>query len=336
MTHELKRIVRAYEKTIKEGKTSVLATVVHVEGSSYRRPGVQMLIAEDGQMTGAVSGGCVEKEVNRQARDVFQTGVPKIMTYDGRYRLGCEGILYILIEPFRPEKEWITAFWEAISERRPLVLSSYYQLKEGQDTSYGSNISFPQDTMALRPGFQSEKSMESFQIPFRPCFKLIIIGTEHDAVKLCGFASMMGWEVTIVAPPSEQKSIDDFKGADQFINVIPEAFETIGIDAETAILLMTHNFAKDLAFLLSLKDSSPAYLGLLGPASRREKLLDAFIERYPEVSETFLEGIYGPAGLNLGSETPEEIAISILSEILAVVRAKDPILLRHKKGTIHS
>ncbi len=81
---------------------AVLASVVALEGSSYRRPGVRMLLLEDGHMTGAVSGGCVEKEIFRQSESVFRTGIPKMMTYDGRYRLGCEGILYILLEPFRP------------------------------------------------------------------------------------------------------------------------------------------------------------------------------------------------------------------------------------------
>lgn len=336
MTHELKRIVRAYETALTKGKQVVLATVVHVEGSSYRRPGVQMLIDEDGHMTGAVSGGCVEKEVNRQAQEVFETGVPRVMTYDGRYRLGCEGILYILIEPFAPDKGWTNAFWEAIKTRAELYFSSQYRLEEGADQRYGSTMSFPNGEKGLRPGFQKDTGLQNFSTRFKPCFKLIIVGAEHDAVKLCGFAAMMGWEVTVVTVPTEQKTIEDFPGAHDFLTVPPETFQAKGIDTETAILLMTHSFAKDLAYLLALKKSQPAYLGLLGPANRREKLMDALIEKYPEVSETFLENIYGPAGLNLGSETPEEIAISVLSEILAIVRNKTPMGLRDKKGTIHS
>ncbi|MCX2719605.1 XdhC family protein [Lentiprolixibacter aurantiacus] len=336
MTHELKRIVKAFEEANGNKKKTVLATVVHVDGSSYRKPGVQMLIEEDGTMTGAVSGGCVEKEVNRQAQEVFLTGIPKIMTYDGRYRLGCEGILYILIEPFMPDDIWIGEFWKTISERKSMGFNCYYQLKEGTHHSYGSTLRFPFGDRELRPGFAVSESLEHFEFALKPCFKLLIVGTEHDAVKLCAFASLMGWEVTVVAAPSEQKSVRDFQGAGQFLNTVPEEFKTDAIDSETAVILMTHNFAKDLAYLLALKDTKPAYLGLLGPANRREKLMEALIERYPEVSESYLDRICGPAGLNIGSETPEEISVSILSEILAVVRKKDPILLKNKKGTIHS
>lgn len=336
MTHELKRIVSAFEAARKENRQVVLATVVHVEGSSYRRPGVQMLIAENGQMTGAVSGGCVEKEVYRQALEVFDTGTPKIMTYDGRYRLGCEGMLYILIEPFLPDQKWLDAFWKAIADRTELEFTSHFKLAEGQDKTFGSTMTFTHNKLPLRPLFNTSQNLQSFTTRFKPCFKMVIVGAEHDAVKLCAFSAQMGWDVTVVAAPTEQKTIADFKGAQHFLTVLPEALETDGIDSETAVVLMTHNFAKDLAFLLALKETSPAYLGFLGPSSRREKLLDGLIEKYPEVPESFLECIYGPAGLNLGSETPEEIAISVLSEILAIVRGKTPMLLKDKKGSIHS
>ena len=100
MIHELKNIITTTILKQEQGLKNVLATVVHLEGSSYRKPGVRMLISEDMEMTGAVSGGCVEAEVRRRAQSVFENGKSKMMTYDGRYRLGCEGILYILIEPF--------------------------------------------------------------------------------------------------------------------------------------------------------------------------------------------------------------------------------------------
>ena len=105
MTHEFKNIVKEAITAKTEGLQSVLASVVALDGSSYRRPGVRMLILENGKMIGAVSGGCVEKEILLQSETVFKTGESKIMTYDGRYRLGCEGVLYILIESFNPSIE---------------------------------------------------------------------------------------------------------------------------------------------------------------------------------------------------------------------------------------
>ena len=99
---------------------------------------------------------------------------------------------------------------------------------------------------------------------------------------------------------------------------------------------MTHSFVKDLAYLLTLKDRQYAYLGLLGPMRRREKLFDEILERHSDVSEEFLESIHGPAGIDIGAETPQEISNSIISEILAVVRQVEPRLLKEKLGKIHS
>jgi xanthine/CO dehydrogenase XdhC/CoxF family maturation factor len=99
---------------------------------------------------------------------------------------------------------------------------------------------------------------------------------------------------------------------------------------------MSHNFANDLKYLIEIKDTKPTYIGLLGPKKRREKLLSQFIEYCPDVHESFLENLYGPTGLNIGAETPQEIAISIISEILSVVRDQTPIALKEKWGRIHS
>jgi xanthine/CO dehydrogenase XdhC/CoxF family maturation factor len=164
----------------------------------------------------------------------------------------------------------------------------------------------------------------------------MIIGTEHDAVQLCRAATFMGWEVTIIANPLEEKTLADFLGAEELKNALPEDLEVDAIDGQTAIVVMTHSYAKDLKYLLALKDALPSYLGLLGPAKRREKLLAEFFERAPEVSPEFFESIHGPAGLNIGAETPQEIAVAIISEILSVIRQQTPMMLKNKKGGIHS
>ena len=116
----------------------------------------------------------------------------------------------------------------------------------------------------------------------------------------------------------------------------PDALELQSIDNETAVVLMSHNFANDLKFLIELQHTKPVYIGMLGPSHRREKLLSQFLEYCPEVDSSFLDRIHGPAGLNIGAETPQEIAISILSEILSVVRAQVPMSLKEKVGGIHS
>ena len=336
MTHEFKTIVESFLIGKKEGLKSVLATVVDLDGSSYRKPGVRMLIHENGKMIGAVSGGCVEKDILRQSSTVFETGVPKMMTYDGRYRLGCEGILYILIEPFNPDDAFLESFDNALKQRASFKIKSYFSKEIGEINDIGSVAIFNGKNCSISKNSTLNQSHLKFEEKLNPCFKLMIFGAEHDAVQLCKLAHFNGWEVTIVSGPLESKCIEDFPGATAFFSVSPDALELDSIDHETAIILMSHNYANDLKYLLELKDTKPVYIGLLGPAKRREKLLSQFIEYCPEIEDDFVESIYGPAGLNIGAETPQEIAVSIISEILSVVRNQVPMSLKEKTGRIHT
>lgn len=336
MTHELKKIFQAFTSSSAASDTFVLATVVALEGSSYRRPGVRMLISKNGRTVGAVSGGCVEKEIIRQSVSVFEDGIPKMMTYDGRYRLGCEGILYILIEPFAPDEDTVKFFHQLINKRAPFKLKVAYQKEESANEHFGTYLVDENQIMAFRPTFSLEAHVNAFEQKMLPCFKLIIIGAEHDAVQLCSFASLAGWEVTVIAPATEEKNEKDFPGVQNFIATDSEMWETESIDAQTAIILMTHSFVKDLKYLLALKNTKPIYIGLLGPSDRRERLLNNFMNYHPEVNDDFFDVVYGPSGLNIGAESPQEIAISIISEILSVVRNKKPMMLKDKIGKIHS
>ncbi|WP_411030777.1 XdhC family protein [Spongiimicrobium sp. 3-5] len=341
MTHELKKIIQSYNSARQKNLGAVLATVVALDGSSYRRPGVRMLIFENGSMVGAVSGGCVEKEVLRQAEQVFKTNIPKIMTYDGRYRLGCEGILYILIEPFRPNTLFLEAFDKAIEDRAAFKVISLFKKADGSDEAFGSVFQFGDQKIPLRKGNKvhldkPKADILCFEELMAPCLRLIIFGAEHDAVQLCSFASLNGWEVTIIATPSEEKSVRNFPGAQDLVSKTAEELDLNFIDPQTAVILMSHSYVKDLKYLIALKDQKPFYLGMLGPYKRREKLFNEFLDHCPEVSDSFLDRIHGPAGLNIGAETPQEIAIAILSEILSVKRQKEPMMLKDKEGGIHN
>jgi len=340
MTHELKKLIQAYLNARHIGLASVMATVVELDGSSYRRPGVRMLINEHGHMTGAVSGGCVEKEILKQSQSVFATGESKMMTYDGRYRLGCEGTLYILIELFAPGEMLLAEFAKAIKNRQPFDIQSRYSKSVGTDPDLQSVIIFDkhkqfsfngQDIKDLAPG--SDTLL--FRQHLEPCFKIMIIGAEHDAVQLCLLANSLGWEVTVVVSPSNPQELTDFPGADELLKVNAADLPHDKIDKHIAIVLMSHSYVKDLEFLFSFKDSRPAYIGLLGPANRREKMLNDLIEKYPSIDESFFDLLFGPAGLNIGAETPQEIAMSICSEILSVIRKQEPKSLKDKLGSIH-
>ena len=290
MTHEFKNIFQqaflAKTKNIK----SVLASVVDLDGSSYRRPGVRMLILEDGNMIGAVSGGCVEKEILRQSESVFKTGESKMMTYDGRYRLGCEGVLYILLEVFNLDDLFHKKFENCLIRRENFEIYSYYDRKEGVLSGLQSWVKINDSYFSLQ-GEVLNKKIENDLLVFRqnmpPCFKLVIIGAEHDAVQLCKYASLTGWEVTIIASPSQSKSINNFPGAIVLNSVTAESMDVSLIDNQTAVVLMTHNFANDLRFMVALKDTNPCYIGLLGPSKRREDLLSQFLEYCPDVDDVF-------------------------------------------------
>ncbi|MEX0362443.1 MAG: XdhC family protein, partial [Allomuricauda sp.] len=307
-----------------------------LDGSSYRRPGVRMLIFDNGDMVGAVSGGCVEKEVLRQAESVFATALSKVMVYDGRYRLGCEGILYILLEEFNPDASFLGQFWDTIKTRQSFSISSYFEKEPSENPNYGTLFHFPNGTNPINNSeVLKSKGLSQFEQEMHPCFQLVIIGAEHDAVQLCKYATTTGWEVTVVANPREEKSEKDFPGIQQLISVEPELYQP-ALDNQTAVVVMTHSYVKDLQFLMALREQKGIYIGLLGPFRRREKLFDELMERCPDVSEEFLESVHGPAGINIGAETPQEIAISVVSEILTVVRGKEPTLLKHKMGRIHT
>ena len=338
MTHEFLTILKTAVANKQTGIKSVLATVVDLDGSSYRKPGVRMLIAEDGSMTGAVSGGCVEKEVVRRAASVFKSGTPKVMTYDGRYRLGCEGILYVLLEPFDPSDELVTAFEKLLADRSTFEIRSYFEKKDEAQGSFGSVLKTESADCVFHEDFdlKQAKTHRLFSQKLNPRFKLLIIGGEHDAVKLCAMAAMLGWEVDVITSLKDTKALKDFPGAAQVVGGNADTLDVHQIDRQTAVVLMTHNYAQDLQYLVKLKAKNLSYLGILGSVKRREKIQNELLDYAPDLEPDFLEQIYSPAGLNIGSVTPEEIALAVLAEILAVTRRRNPLSLKELTGNINA
>ena len=338
MIHELKEIIGQAVINQQKGLKNVLASVVHLDGSSYRKPGVRMLIGEDLSTIGAVSGGCVEKEIIRRASSVFADGKPKIITYDGRYRLGCEGILYILIEPFFIENTFLKRFSEVIQQRETLKIDSFFQKDDEIFGNFGSQITFSnQETVAFSQDFSVDETTELnlFSQVLVPAFKLLIIGGEHDAVKLCKIASNLGWEIDVITSAKYPKQLADFPGANSVIGESPETIQFTDLNENTAIVIMNHSYVQDLKYLVKLANFQPTYIGILGAPKKGERLFNELFEFVPEVSVAFLNCIYTPAGLHIGAQTPEEIAISIIAEILAIFREKEPFSLRNLKGKIH-
>jgi len=337
MTHEIKLLFQTLISWQKLGKKAVFISVVTLEGSSYRKPGVRMIISSEGESVGAVSGGCVEKEIERQAQSVFITGKAKMMNYDGRLRIGCEGIIHILIEPVFIADELMVNFDSVLESRQNFRMDTWYYHKIGEFPDTGTLITLKEKTYSLNPFFDPKKidSQECFSQKFDPLFQLYIFGAEHDAVQLCQSAKLLGWEVTIIASADESKSCEYFPGASALLTPAFDEIDTLEIDEQTAVILMTHSFNKDVQYLMALKDIKPAYLGIIGSVNRRERILSTLLDYFPDISPEFLEQIHGQAGINIGAVSASEIAVSVIAEILSVVRQQTPITLSKKSGAIH-
>ena len=336
--HEFKHIVQQALLNQKHGLRSVLATVVYLEGSSYRKPGVRMLISETGQMIGAVSGGCVENEIIRRAQVVFADGKARVIAYDGRYRLGCEGILNILIEPFQVSEGFIQAFQKVLETRQKFKIDTVFEANDNVTGEFGSKVVFDDEAVYTFSETFKPKLSVSFQVlcsEILPSIKLIIIGAEHDAVKLCSLASMLGWEVDVLTSVTDPKQFTDFPGA-KSVSVTTAENSDFKTDQGTAVVLMTHNYAQDLKYLRKLADLHLKYLAILGPSKRTDRLKNDLLDYLPELEDSFLEEIYSPAGLDIGSITPEEIALSILAEILSVFRGKKILTSTQTESNIFS
>lgn len=337
MTHEFKQLLEVAYRWQNMNIRSVLATVVALEGSSYRRPGVRMLINALGATKGAVSGGCVEKEIVRQSESVFKTGTPKVMTYDGRFRLGCEGMLYILIEPLQMYQNLLDSVQLCFRKRHTFQSKSYFESDGVESNHFGTLLDLEGKTLSLRASYSNPKdtNLNVFQQNFQPIFQLYIFGAEHDAVQLCELASNIGWDVHIIAPPEEEKTMAYFKGATSLSAPLMNAVDVSGIGEHTAVVLMSHSFNKDVQYLTALKDTNPTYIGLLGPSKRRERLYSELLNYAPDTPYDFFERMHGPTGLNIGAESASEIALSIIAEILSVIRNAELMPLREKTGRIH-
>lgn len=337
MIHELKEIITQAIINQQKGLKNVLATVVHLEGSSYRKPGVRMLISEDGKTVGAVSGGCVEKEIILRSKTVFNDGKPKVISYDGRYRLGCEGVLHILIEPFFISEEFLNAFLENYKNREACKIESFYIKEDEVFGDFGSVITFGNNSKYFfSNNSNTSEDLEVFFQILEPTFKLLIIGAEHDAVKLCDISAKLGWQIEVITSIKDTKQLSDFPGAYSVFGASPETIEFSNLDENTGIVIMNHSYVQDLKYLIKLTEYNPKYIGVLGAPKRRERIFNELFEFKPETSEEFLERIYTPAGLHIGAKTPEEIAVSIIAEILAVTRNKNPFHLRKINTKIHS
>ncbi|MBE9462473.1 XdhC family protein [Dyadobacter subterraneus] len=373
---EITDIIEAYHRTLTAGKRMALATVVHVEGSSYRRPGARMLVTEDGQLTGAISGGCLEGDALRKALLAISQQTNKLVTYDTMdddddakfgVQLGCNGIVNILFEPINVENENhpIALLEQATKQRINAVLVTIFSMNNRAnqpgtglllvdneahlivENRFGKYVdTVIQDSLTALRSEQSLFNTYSFEgnkltafIEFvKPPVSLVIVGAGNDAIPLVGMASLLGWTITVVDGRANQATAQRFPLAQKvLVAKSSEVISQINCDAQTVFVLMTHNYNYDLGVLREyLNSKSSVYIGSLGPKKKLERMLTDLKNDGFEITKEQISSIYGPVGLDIGAETSEEIALSVLAEIKAVLNKTPGTFLRDKKDVIHS
>lgn len=369
---EIRNIILEYGKLAKAQRPAVLATLVHLEGSSYRRPGARMLVSDTGAITGAISGGCLEGDALQKALLVMSQQQSRIVTYDTMedddafgVGLGCNGIIHVLMEPVRTDDRMNPAelLRKATAVRQKSVLVTLFRLgdkKGGQpgtclllDES-GNVTSNLQDERLkqtiledAKEVMRNEKSaflnyrkeemaMTAFIEYLPPGIALVVVGAGNDAIPLVGMADILGWDLRIVDGRASHARKERFTAACQVLVSRPEdVLAQIPIDPQTVFVLMTHNYNFDKAMLKELVRKDIRYIGMLGPGKKLRKMLEEIRHEGQDITEDQLRKIHSPVGLDIGAEHAEEIALAILAEIKSVLSDKPGGSLRLSADFIH-
>jgi xanthine/CO dehydrogenase XdhC/CoxF family maturation factor len=254
-----------------------------------------MLICADGITAGSLSGGCLEEEVVGRALEVMGSGMPSLMNFDTRLRFGCNGSIDVFVERLR-------------EDLLPELATNFIARRECRTATFFAG---PTENLGTRlTSGETEVSPDVFVQEIEPAIRLLIFGEGPDSVPLRAFAEILGWEVIEIEQPAELANYTD---------------------ARTAAIVKSHNYGRDFAALCHLLKLDLPYVGLLGPRKRRDQLLNAVLDEGIAIDAD----VFAPAGLDLGAETPEELALALVSEIQAVFAGTSAESLRDRKAPIH-
>jgi xanthine dehydrogenase accessory factor len=361
---ELKAILAEFKKINFSKRRGALATVVKVHGSSYRSPGARMLITDDGRWVGSISGGCLEGDALRKARQVMQDGKPITITYDTREEsnqnlgigLGCNGVIDVMIEAVNPDdpNNPILLFQEIVLQQGPTAMATLFSgdfcgekmliNSAGKVLRHFTNATLNQLTNpVLTELFRTHKSeaktlgtQEIFLELIQPCISLIIFGGGFDARPVSTLAKSLGWDVTVTDECVSHIAPVFFPDADKLSLCQREFIErNFSITPYTACVLMSHNYEYDRDVLKKIIVSNTPYIGLLGPRKRFDKMLEEFRETGFALTPQDIHRIHSPIGLDIGAETPDEIALSIIAEIQSKFANRSGGFLKYRSGPIH-
>ncbi len=344
--------------------------MVKVEGSSYRQPGARMLVTDDGALTGAISGGCLEGDALKKAMLCITLKQNKLITYDTSndddaafgVQLGCNGVVHILFEYIDASalNNPVFLLQQLENDRKGAVVLTLFSMdrnagqpgtclfyREGSDPLYANKhtealYTEAKTTLLAKTSVIKELNFNGNNyhaliefIP--PPVRLVVAGAGNDVMPLAKAASLLGWELIIADGRATHAKVERFPEAKTILLVKPaELMKQLVLDANTYFVLMTHNYNYDLELLKQLLTTKITYIGILGPKTKLQRMLNDIEEQTGTMpGDAQLQCIYSPVGLDIGAETPEEIAISIIAEIKAVISNKPGASLKHKSEKIH-
>lgn len=369
--NEIRKIVETHQKTDFATQKAALATVIKVEGSSYRSPGARMYLTDNGRWIGSISGGCLEGDALRKSRKVISEGRPQVITYDTMdddsnslgVGLGCNGIIHILLEPIEKESNSIKCL-EALSKIEDRVgVATVFSSSGGSKTNLAERLIVDEhgavqfsslnasliervtgdlkSTMTNRKSrikeyeLEGNEKVEVFLEVCEPAIDLIIFGGGFDAKPVANFAKGLGWDVRVVDECIAHLFPANFPDA-KIISCDRSSVTTeVDIKPYSAAVLMSHNLNYDFEVLKQLVKTDIRYIGILGPTKRANKLYTKLEQSGYETTDGDLRRIHSPIGIDIGADNPEEIAISIIAEIKAKFASRSGGFLKYRQGPIH-
>lgn len=352
---ETAAVVGRLSELIDGGARAALATVVRISGSAYRRPGAKLLVEESGQTYGGISGGCLETDVRSQALEVIAAGASRLLHYDTGsdeetlwgMGLGCEGAVDIYVE--RADARWpaLAQLREALAAGSPFAVATSVAgplagnrsvITQGALRGSCGSPELDRELTRLAMPLLEEDGARSrlaqigqdqiFIDVLSPPPRLIVFGAGDDARPLAAMASQAGFDVTVVDHRPAFLTAERFPPpANLLLRRASEGLESLTLGRRHYAVVQTHALAHDRAWVRALAAQPIAYLGLLGPKGRKEQVL----RDVPAAGDK----LYAPVGLDLGADGPEQVAISIVAEMLAVHARREPAHLRSRAGGIH-
>ncbi len=359
---EVMEFLRGLDSAKALGMRVAIASVVRVRGSAYRREGAKMLVRQDGAQVCMLSGGCLEDEVVAEAQAAIEAKQTIVRNYDLEedtiwgLGIGCGGSVDIRIEPLDEENEIMQQWLQCLRDGELAVLAT---ILEDTHKNVGGKLLLRQNATVLANFFgdatnpilqasilQSAQEMivrlyprsetqriENTDVFFdvsAPPPELVLFGAGHDAMPLATLGQANGFEVHIVDPRPAFNTPSRFPGARITFAHPEELTARVNLTRRSYAVVMNHHLERDKTCLQFALESAAPYVGMLGPRMRLEKLLNP-----QTLTKEQQNRLHNPVGLDVGAESPEEVAVSIVAELLAVRRGFSAGFLRQRNGKIH-